>query len=874
MFHSLKELNKTLVKCTRCSELVEFREKLKDKIPNGLYKPVPGLGDENSRIIIVGLAPSIRGSGKTGRMFTGDKSGDFLWNVLLKCKLAKIKENTFYPENCFLTAVLRCPINTTTPKAVHIHNCLDYLRQELSLIKRANTIVALGEVAWKNVLKIYGKKEKFKIGKILSLPTESEEKYVIASYHPSPRNVNTNKFTEKMAIKIFEKAKKLAGILSLLFGIMYSQTMDCSDTIYNLKLKKCWEEATDKKYALIQKLEKLKKCEEMDPSNAKIKFEIAKLIIRLYKMYNLSLKSAEERLRAIAETCPDFHSDVFFYLGEIYLGRENYKEASYFYEKFLKFNSTDESKYSKDIDEKIRIAQENYKYSKTIHELKSITVPFFPNPLKNTSTPDDEYLPALTVDNSAIFFTRALVQFTSKDLIFAKDVVDKIEKLYVAYRINENEFKFTQGEPLPAPFNTRIDYLYGGASFNASSSKMYLTICKPAKYGYSNCDIYISYKGEDLLTWKEPQEIKELNTPDGWESQPSVTPDEKVIFFATARANSQKMDIFYAVREGSSFSEPRPLPPIINTPYNEKSPFIHPDGRTLYFASDGHIGLGGYDLFVSQQLEDGSWSPPKNLGSPINSPEDEHGLIVSLDGKYAIFASSRFSKENGGGLDLIYFELPPNVRPDKVIYISGQIEKIPKDSIPLIQAIDITNNKVYEASIDSSEKKYAIVVNVQKTDAVILNVVDSNSIPTPHLVYSKEDTINAGKKINIDLSPTKISQGERYCFPNIGFEYNSASLKPQAKEILNIWANFLKNNPLIEISIEGHTDDIGDDQFNLRLSEERAKAVYDYFIQRGISPQRMQYKGLGESAPLLPNTSPENREKNRRTEIIITKIKK
>jgi len=221
-----KKLNKTIVNCQKCPRLANFIKKISSKkrkqnIDEKYWgKPVTGFGDINAKLIIIGLAPAAHGGTRTGRAFTGDKSGDFLFKSLYSVKLSnqdyskKINDGLEL-KSTYITNILKCVPPGDKPEKNELIKCSNYFIKELDYLKNLSVIVALGKVAFDNCLKIY--KEKFKLykkfefkhGRKYLLP---DNKILIASYHPSPRNVNTKVVTSKMINQLFRKAKKIAKI--------------------------------------------------------------------------------------------------------------------------------------------------------------------------------------------------------------------------------------------------------------------------------------------------------------------------------------------------------------------------------------------------------------------------------------------------------------------------------------------------------------------------------------------------------------------------------------------------------------------------------------------------------------------------------------
>ena len=278
-------------------------------------------------------------------------------------------------------------------------------------------------------------------------------------------------------------------------------------------------------------------------------------------------------------------------------------------------------------------------------------VPFDPQNLgEKVNSNADEYINALTFDGSQLLFTRK----TDRGNGFFE------EKIYVSYREDE---QWTEPQPLSfASFPEDIDP--GAAFLSADGSKLYLTGCGWGRD--SGCDLYVAHW--DLDQWLMPRRMEGSINTGSWESQPCVSADGKELYFVSRRNGNA--DIYCSHRNADrSWSEPRNLGVPINTKGSEMAPFLHPDGKTLYFSSDKHVGMGGFDLFMSRRGEDGNWQEPVNLGFPINTGGDEINFFVAADGRTAFISSQR--EGGGGGYDIYTFELPEEVRSDSANYFSN-----------------------------------------------------------------------------------------------------------------------------------------------------------------------------------------------------------
>ncbi len=388
---------------------------------------------------------------------------------------------------------------------------------------------------------------------------------------------------------------------------------------------------------------------------------------------------------------------------------------------------------------------------------------------KEVNTLADEYVNMLSFDGSQLLFTRKMPMSNGYQKEF----------LFVAQRDGKQWL-----EPQQLAFADFPDDVDPGAAFiSADGKKLYLTGCGWGRDG--NCDLYVSeWVGNQ---WDRPRPLSKAVNTSSWESQPCVSADGKELYFVSRRSGNA--DIYCAKRNtDGSWGEPQNLGAPINTKGTEMAPFLHPDGRTLYFSSDKHIGMGGFDLFMSRKGEDGVWQEPVNLGFPINTSSDEINFFVAADGKTAFISSQRDGGQ--GGYDIYTFELPEEVRPDSANYLS---------------------------TVD--------VVELTAGDAVVLQ--------------------------------------------NIQFEYNSSALTADSQSGIQMLTDFLKRNPDLKVELAGHTDNVGSESYNQRLSADRAEVVRKALIDNGIDGLRLTAKGYGSTKPLAPNDSDEHRALNRRTEMII-----
>jgi len=335
------------------------------------------------------------------------------------------------------------------------------------------------------------------------------------------------------------------------------------------------------------------------------------------------------------------------------------------------------------------------------------------------------------------------------------------------------------------------------------------------------------------------------------------------MYFVSNR--NDNYDIYVAfLSEVGEWSVPELLNENINTNGYEGSVFIHPDNQTLYFSSDGHVGMGGMDIFISRKDGAGDWGPPVNLGYPINTHKDENSILISADGELAMFASDR---ETGyGGLDLYSFELYEKARPQFVTYLKGTVfDSESKSKLNArFELTDLESGEVAARS-NSNRKTGEFLVCLPTNRNYALTVSKEG-----YLFFSENFSLagvhSTDNPFLKDIPLKKIRAGEKVVLKNIFFETDKFNLKEESKTELSILIDFLDNNPSLKIEIGGHTDNIGTPEYNVNLSQNRAKAVNDYLAEKGIDQVRLIYKGYGELQPIDSNETEPGRGNNRRTE--------
>jgi len=590
-----------------------------------------------------------------------------------------------------------------------------------------------------------------------------------------------------------------------------------------------------------------------------------------------SMQKAEDMFRKALEQCSDYHADCFYYLGVINFTQKDNKEALQWFKAFQTFKHSDVKRYSDDHDKRLKDVKEVLADLEAEEDLLGKQVPFAPQIVKNVSTKSDEYFPMISPDNELIFYTRKKSKAGMGDELYKDALV--VEEFTFSQRPDINAL-FSGGEGLKAPFNTGEFSNYGSATLSVDNKEMIICACKrEVVYGkdYLNCDLYStkyerSGAGGNDFNWTPLVNLgPNINTKDGWEAQPSLSADGNTLFYTAARPTTRDNDIFIALRNtDGTWGQARPFDEI-NTDGKDKSPFLHQDSETLYFVSsstDKRRGVGGLDIFYIRE-ENGVWGKPKNIGYPINSKEDELGLFVSTDGKMAYFSS-----RVGGVWNIYSFELYAEARPKAVAILKGELKDESGQPVKdaTIEVAYANTDKVTQVKVNGDDGKYATVVKLDKPQDIMVTVKKEGHAFDSKVIDTK--TIQPEKvsfKGN-DLAVKEIKVGEAYTINDVLYATNSAVLNERSKFILKGFARFLKENPTVSVSIQGHTDDIGDDEKNLILSQQRADGVKDFLISQGVNASRLKSDGFGETQPKVPNTTEANRAKNRRTDFVIEKM--
>ncbi len=484
----------------------------------------------------------------------------------------------------------------------------------------------------------------------------------------------------------------------------------------------------------------------------------------------------------------------------------------------------------------------------------------------SVNSPYPEYSPIISENKDYIIFTSRRENSTGgkkdeKGLFF--------EDIYITRLVNG---KWEKSQPIKGKINTSGHE----ASISLSHDEQTLFIYKDDK-GVGNIHISKFENGD----WSKPEKLPEPINSQNWETHASLAPDGKTLFFVSDRPGGfGGRDIYKSIHlGGDKWTEPENLGPTINTKYDEDAPFILSDGVTLYFSSEGHENMGGFDIFVTTISEDGFWATPENIGYPINTTEDDVFYYPTADEKFAVFSTSR-QRRGLGDLDINYLTI---IKPKKK-YISVRGRTADDATFKFLQAdISFTDTEsgqiIAKMTTDEETGQYKITLPMGRHYTL-------EGKTEGYRKATKEFHIDENEQrafLNIDLFLVKlladtvritaedVEVGEKITLNNIFYDFDKSDLRPESKEELDRLIKLLNDIPTLEIEILSHTDIIGSHEYNMKLSQDRAQSVVDYLVKNGISKNRMVAKGYGATEPIASNETDEGRQLNRRTEFRILK---
>ena len=599
----------------------------------------------------------------------------------------------------------------------------------------------------------------------------------------------------------------------------------------------------------------LLKLDSLKPNDAQVLYKIGVSYFNSHDQFDAF--KYFERVRTM-----DFHKDhhmLDYYLGLSYHLDNKFDDAIIALEKYkAEFLSDKDYKSHLTVDD-IERQIENCRYAKELVK-KPVKVKV-ENLGPTINTPDPEYAPVISADQSKLIFTARRHTTSGGEKDFADNL--HFEDVYISY--NDGE-KWSTAENMGANVNT-ADH---DASIGLSPDGQELFIYKSDKKNENAGDIYMS----DLegKSWSAPVKLGESINTIGMESHASITADEKLLYFTSNKpGGSGGLDIYVSKRlPDNTWALPKSLGNKVNTKYDEEAPFIHPDGKTLYFSSKGHKSMGGYDVFKSEYNEkNDTWSEPENLGYPINTAGDDIFFVWTPDGKKAYFSSYR---DGGYGHEDIYVLTREEDEKKSLVVMKGNILSS-VDGKPVGAIINVVDNEtkkvVASYKANSATGHYVVILPAGKDYGLSIEAKN-------HLFYSEHVSVplNTYKEIQKDYKVEPIQSGSMINLNNVFFETNSSELKETSFPELDKVVKLLNDNPTLYFRIDGHTDSIGSKDYNYILSNLRTESIAQYLVKKGSSPKRLITVGNGDAEPAAENSTEEGRAQNRRVSITLIDFEK
>lgn len=461
-----------------------------------------------------------------------------------------------------------------------------------------------------------------------------------------------------------------------------------------------------------------------------------------------------------------------------------------------------------------------------------------------------QYFPVLTADGEQILFTK-------------RDGTGNFDKEDIFTAFVDEAGSWTKPRSLAQTINSPFNE--GTCTVTADGKILIYTSCD-APDSQGSCDLYIAYKVNGA--WQRPINMGSKVNSRSWDSQPSLSADGRILFFSSNRRGGYGgNDIWYTVRQNEgSWSEAKNLGNAVNTSGDEISPFMFFNNEILFFASDGHQGFGGMDIFLTR-VKNGEFQKPENLGLPINDHLDQVALFITAKKDYAYYTElTNEEKENDRSL-LYRFKFPEEIYLGENLTVTEGKVFNAKTGLPVeatLSLVSLTNDStLYQFQSDGKSGDFMMLY---PENAVSGLYVEKKGF-LPKIYNVERDKIQNVKDLKVELIP--VASGEAFVFENVFFDFDKFDLKPESLTSLHRLKKFLLENANVNILISGHTDNVGNENYNQTLSLQRAKSVQGFLVRSGLHPGRVMVEGKGDKEPLVPNSSPENQALNRRITIKI-----
>ncbi len=622
---------------------------------------------------------------------------------------------------------------------------------------------------------------------------------------------------------------------------------------------------------------------ELDPTNIEANYMAGRTYLETSSKAN-----ATKYLLRVLEIDPEYKFNILYLIGQAYQFGLDFETAIDYYNQYLQKTAGNTRRSGDDFTPPDLVRRRIYECQNGIEFVNAPRDYVIENVGPAINSEWDDFAPVVTADETFMAFTTRRQDGNSNadvfdDMLYYEDVFYSVKK----------DGKWQYAQNIGPPVN--IIYHSSNLAISADGTELYLY--KSQNGG----DIFLSTKNPDG-TWSEPEALNENINSTFSENSVSISPDGNTLYFSSDRPiTPDKTDLdIYVSKKGRNgeWGAAKNLGPTINTPYDEDGPFIDYDGKTLYFSSKGHKGMGGYDIYKSTYDEaTDSWSEPVNLGYPMNSPDNDVYFVSTRDGQRGYYASAK--PDGLGFLDIYHIRLadleaPPEKveakkveeKTDKPVIEAPVIQK-PKPVTLILKTVDNESQEAIETDVTISMAQGGNVVPMSRIGVGMYQGQFKNeSVTNYNITVQKAGYMYKNVSISIppmsleenriarQISLNRIQTGYSQVIRNIYFDFGTARLKDESNPELEKLLKVLEENPRYIIEISGHTDNVGGKEFNKWLSKRRAQAVVNYMIKRGQSEGRFLVEGYGEERPLASNDDEEwGRELNRRVEFRVLQFK-
>jgi len=618
------------------------------------------------------------------------------------------------------------------------------------------------------------------------------------------------------------------------------------------------------------------KAQEFNPNNADLNYKLGKCYLQ-----SAFKKNALKHFKRAVELNPEIDPEIQYYLGVAYHIDMEWDKAAEAYAKYQKVTLNNPNPLANlEIQNRISQCMNGKELVK-----KPLRV-FIDNLGKNINTEYNEYGAVISADESVLLFTARQPNSTGGGI--DPGLNENFEDIYISYK--QPDGQWSKAVNLPKQVNSPDHDAVAAISADGQRFIIYM--------GSSNSgDLF-----ESVLTgneWSKPESLGKNVNSKYHEPSACYSPDENTLYFVSDMPGGEGQHDIYMCKkdEKGRWGEAKNLGKTVNSAFNEEGVFMHPDGKTLYFSSEGHKSMGGFDIFKTVlDPATNTWRTPENVGYPVNTADDDVFFVLSANGRHGYYMS--LSADGFGRRDLYMITFlgaeKPMVQNNEDNLIASHTapvkETVKAESVaikeaqltilkgvitdaltqkPLEATIEIVDNQMNQViasfTSNSASGKYLVSLPAGKNYGIAVKkegyLFHSENFDIPNTA--------AFQQVTKDVELKNIAVGSKIVLKNIFFDFDKATLRPESTNELQRLTKLLTDVPTLKIEISGHTDSKGANDYNKTLSDNRAKAVVDYLIKAGITANRLVYKGYGEEQPISTNETEEGRQLNRRTEFKI-----